>query len=223
MAPLGEGDSVASGLGVTGELYVALVEASTVPIRSDFQAHLATCLGAVASRGKRTKEQVLVPSGRTARIVTTDGEAPRIVSPAESAEAGAIGIVAGVVIVACTGILAGALGWITSQAAEVLAIDATAQSKTTAAIGAMTTAANVVELHLAREEAQGQSIPWTAEEQELLATLRQSIRDTAGWDPPPMRSVPNVAGASTSIGAGIGIGTALAIALAAWLFLRKEK
>lgn len=229
-APMAEGDTIANGLVLgAGPKFVARVQASTRPIHYDLQNTMAMCLGAIVSRGHVAKAELVIPDGQVVRVRSNEGDPRDFItsSPvsfnAAGLDTGQIGIVEGAVIVLCAGILAGAAGWIVSQVNEVRAIEATSQGKTTAAIAAMTTSAQMVETHAAAEQASGQQIEYSAQEKELLSTLQQAIQSTANWQPPKLQSVPDVSGATAKIGTGIGIGTAIALAVVAWVLLRKER
>jgi hypothetical protein len=202
----------------------------------DFQQQMAYAIGALAwaGQGKTGGDPSSFMLTTDVTIATKDGDPPRILSPGappptpsrtftipslgdvpvltarlDTGIIPAIPIVTGIVIVSCVAILAAAGAWITSQGSEVAAVAVQQKGKTTVAVQAITSAAELVEAHQQREQQEGRSIPYDQGELELLKTLQGTIAQTSGWQAPPLRSVPDVRGASTAIGAGLGAGQLL--------------
>lgn len=232
--PGGEGASIP-----VGGAYVVKPSPSSVPVELDWQQQLVYALASLAwvGMGKQGGKPTDLELATDVKVLTKDGEPPTS-SPASSpaklppvfnvpglgdvpiltagVDTGiipAIPIVTGLVIVACVAIVAGAVAWITSQVSEVTAVGLQQQGKTTLAVKAITTSAELIDAHQEREAKAGASLAWDPQELELLRTLRETIKQTAGWEAPPLRSVPDVRGASSSIGAGLGLGQVIFWAL----------
>jgi hypothetical protein len=218
----------------------------------DWQNALVTGLLGVIAQQRFGPQQLALPAGQTYQIATVDGDppvfkfagldqpsspssAPSGVDPSllmqglsilstAGLDTGQIGIWEGFVVIACVGLLAGAVAWIESQQNEVEAIGIAQAGKTTQAMGAMTDAAELIERHQKLEAEKGASIPYSAAEMDLLQTLRATISTTTGWQPPPMASVPNVRQFSEDVGTGAGFGTFAVLALVgAALFLKESR
>lgn len=130
----------------------------------------------------------------------------------------------GWIVVSVLGAAAAGVAYlVASQVNETRALEITQQGKTTQAIAAMTTASTMVELHQQRERERGASLPYDAQEQALLGTLRKTITDVAGWQPPDMKTLPNVKAASERIGTGLGLGTLAILGVGAYVLLRESK
>ncbi len=191
----------------------------------DWQNGIAWGLAALINRGQQSPEELLkFHAGELVQVVTIDGKPAELVGT--SKDIGALPVIGlGLTIVICTGILAaaGLTGWLGSQVAEVAQSKVVGDEKAKTAAAAIANSVEIVENHRAVEQASGTSTPYDQGELNVLESLRGSISQVSGWQPPPMKSVPNVSGATSSIGAGIGIGTAIALAIGAWLLTQKGK
>jgi hypothetical protein len=218
--------------------YVIEPKPSSLPASFDWQNMLVYGMVSLAwaGQGKAGGDPNDIKLSSPLGVATIDGLAPVLGAPSAVmipgigivATAGygdtgiipAIPIVTGLVIVACVALLAGAAGWIASQVSEVSSIGIQQTGKTTAAVQAMTRAADIVDAHQAREEKEARDIPYDPQEIEVLKTLRETIKQTAGWDAPALRSVPDVADASRNIGKGLAFGEVVFLALAGYAAIR---
>jgi len=119
-------------------------------------------------------------------------------------------------VVACYGIMAHYLAQIVSQENEIaatkLAVDANQQQLA----GSMASALQAVQAHKDAEAKAGATIPYDAQENHLLDTLNAAIEKSAGWKPPPLKSIPDpdiipkgIAGAADKVGDAVMILAAL--------------
>jgi hypothetical protein len=206
-------DAIGAELG-PGTRYAIDVRPSSRPDNFAWQEALATGLcGIVAAqlatpadpKGIGALRRMLIPDGQTVRIRTEDGAPPVVLGNAKPSDAG-LGIVAGIVIVACVSAVAAAAAWVSSQIAEVTSVGLQQHGKTQQATAAMTKAAEIVEEHQAQEQKEGRELQYDAEQLRLLETLRETIKGTTGWTAPDLKSVPDIKGASDKIGTGLGFG-----------------
>lgn len=217
--------------------YVLEPKPSSRAVLLDFQQQLVYGLAALAwsGQGKTGGDPNALELAGPLGVMTIDGSRVQVgsVPPLTLPGVGfgttglsdtgiipAIPIVTGLVIVACVAILAGAVGWIASQASEVTSVGVQQTGKTTAAVQAMTKASDIVEAHQARETDEKREIPYDPEELALLKTLRETIAQTAGWSPPALRSVPDVRGATGNIGKGLAIGEIIFLALGGYALVK---
>jgi hypothetical protein len=211
--------------------------ASSRPADLDWQQAFAYALGAIAwsAQGRTGGSPSDLALSAPLALATLDGEAPMTLAlasvpgltttpddtpPSETGIIPAIPIVTGIVIISCTAIAAAAVGWIVSQVAEVSAVGLAQKGKTTAAVEAMTRASEVVETHKDAEAKAGKPIDYDPEEQKLLEVLRSTITQTSGWQPPPLRSVPDVRGATSSIAKGLSVGEVIFLAAAGYALVK---
>jgi hypothetical protein len=209
-----------------GRRYFINLRQSSRADNLDWQTSIAFAVAALASgRGMRSQADLTPTPGTVRRIVTRDADPPVVVGDTTGTTDAAIlpGIIGAVVVVSCVGLVAGAVGWITSQYFEAKAIGLTADAKAKQTATAIQAAVDVVERHQAAELAQQKTLQYDTGELVVLDTLRSSIKDLSGWQPPALRSAPNLGAATSAIGAGMGIGTAIALAVAAWLFFGGNK
>jgi hypothetical protein len=210
-------DVIASELG-PGARYEVDVKPSQRADNLEWQTAIATGLcGVVASMNATERDpkgilflRSLMPKpGQTVRISTVDG-GPAHLMPTVGGEglsdAGQIGVVEGIVIVAVVAAVGATIGWITSQVAEVVSVGLQQHGKTSQAVAAMTEASEMIEKHQAKETAEGRDLNYDAEQIQLLQTLRETIKGTTGWTAPDLKSVPDIKGATGSIGVGLGMG-----------------
>lgn len=196
----------------------------------DWQETFVTGLLGIIAGDRFDRAQLVIPEGQTFNVFTTDGDPPRygFGSPSlgtAGLDAGALPLLAGAVIVICVAALGATVAWISSQANEVEAIKITQENKTTQAINAMTSAAEVIERHQRQERERGASIPYSDAEMQLLTTLRGTISTTTGWTPPPLVSVPNVRRITESAAEpfGLSLGWIALLALGAYIWTRRGR
>ncbi len=222
-----EGSTLPLGMQIdSGAKFAAEILRSNDPKRFEIQNTMSYALAALAAhaQGDVGPEKILLPDATITRIRTHDGDPPiPITTKAVAENTGQIGIVEGVVIVACVGLVAGAVGWIASQVNEVHALGLQADSKAKVAVEAMSKAAEIVEAHTQAEAQAGKTIEFSAPELDILSTLKSTITTTANWTPPQLQSVPNVASATQKIGSGMGWGTIALFAAGAALLLWKGR
>lgn len=196
-----------------------------------WQETLVTGLLGIIANGRFTLAQLQIPEGQTFNVQTTDGEPPTSgygspsLGTAGVLDTQAFPLLAGAVIVVCVAALGAAVAWIASQSNEVEALKITQENKTTQAINAMTSAAEVVERHQTQEREKGASIPYSQAELDLLSTLRGTIASTTGWTPPPLASVPDVRQVTQSAAApfGLPLGWIALLALGAYVMTRRGR
>lgn len=211
-------DILQSELG-PGARFSVDVRPSSRPDNLDWQTLIASGLcGVVGSihatpqdpKGIAFLRSQMPKPGQVVRILTVDGEAPvimpAIADPDMLAETGAITIIGGIVIVACVAAVAAAVAWVSSQIAEVTSVGLQQHGKTTQAVAAMTKASELIEAHQAEEQKQGKDLAYDVEQQLMLQTLRETIKGTTGWTAPDLKSVPDIKGASQSVGTGLAFG-----------------
>ncbi len=186
-----------SGEGAVGMARTFVIEPtlSPDPARSDWQRMLTYGIAALVpgfrtttSGGKVSWTGPSIPDGKVVHIVTHDGDPPQVVDTAQ------IGVVEGFVVVGVALALGAAVAWIASQVAEVTATALATDANKQKLVASMTTSAELVEAHRAAELQAGHDLPYDDQEIALLQSLRESIKAAASWEPPPLRSVPNVRG-----------------------------
>lgn len=225
IAEVREGDPIMQSLGDSlppGRRYIVDLRQSSRVDSRDWQTAIVLALAALASdHGKRALADLYLPGAKTLRVTTADADPPLVTeatvpAPLVTAVLPA-GVIGAVVIVSCVGLVAGAVGWITSRYLEVKAIGLTADAKSKQAATAIQAAVDVVEKHQAAQAAQGKSLAYDAGELAVLETLRSSIKELSGWEPP----APKLTAGLGAFGSGITTGMAIVIAVAAWLFLSR--
>lgn len=229
IAEVREGDPIMQSLGDSlppGRRYIVDLRQAGRADSLDWQTAIVVALAALASdHGKRTLADLYLPAAATLRVTTADADPPLVSeakAPAPLATAVLpAGVIGAVVIVSCVGLVAGAVGWITSQYFEAKAIGLTADAKSKQTATAIQAAVDVVEKHQAAQVAQGKTLAYDAGELAVLETLRSSIKELSGWEPPALQSVPKLAAGLGAFGSGITTGMAIVIAVAAWLFLSR--
>jgi hypothetical protein len=192
----------------------------------DFQNAIVVAIAALASdRGMKKPADVTIPAGVAQIIVTRDADPPTVISGTKAgqpANAGVLpGVIGAVVVVSCVGLIAGAVGWITSQYFEATAIGLTADAKAKQAATAIQAAVDVVEKHQAAQVSQGKTNAYDAGELAVLESLRSSIKELSGWEPPALKSAPNLSAATSAVGASLSLGTAIILLVVAWLVFSK--
>jgi hypothetical protein len=156
-------------------------------------------------KGIAAVRKLLIPAGDTVRVRTIDGNAPTLMGTTKQLETG-IGIVAGVVIVACVAVVASAVAWVSSQLSEVASVGLQQHGKTTQAVAAMTEASEMLEKHQEEEKRQGRDLAYDEEQLKLLQTLREAIKQSSGWTAPDLKSVPDFKSAGDKIATGVAGG-----------------
>jgi hypothetical protein len=198
-----------------GSRYAVDVRPSSRVDNFAWQEALATGLCAIVGaklatpadpKGIQALRRLLIPDGQTVRLRTEDGAPPQVMGPAPKVIDAGLGIVAGVVIVACVSAVAAAVAWVSSQIAEVTSVGLQQHGKTEQAVSAMTQAAEIIEDHQALEAKEGRDIPYDAEQLRLLETLRESIKTSTGWTAPDLKSVPDLKSATDKLATGAGFG-----------------
>ena len=208
-----EGEANPLGGGVVlpaGDKYLVQPALATAPFEASVQARLSTAYNALAGIASgRSQANAATVTGEMGSVVlrTVDGQ------PA-TFETAIAPMIAALVVVAVAGVGA----WAISVLAEYEQNKLVSETKERELMAAMTRSADVVDAHQGKDEQAGRSTPYDAGELAELDALGKAIQATAGWTPPALKSVPNVAGMSDAAkGAIAGAGSGLAWALAAFV------
>lgn len=217
----GELDAIPLG-DVPGKKVILEYAQASDPTALDYQTQLAAGVIALATgRTMQPAELGAIPDGHTIVVRTTDGDA------AVAGETAVLPVLAVIAIVLVAGAAAAAIAaMVTEATAQSIAVDAKKQEL----IAAMATSAAVVDTHQAAEAAAGHALPWDAATTETLNTLRGAIKSTVAWEPPPLVSVPNLAGVSNAtanaidnVGKGASFALPIGVAIAAYFYFSERR
>ena len=156
------------------------------------------------------------------RISTVDDGRPSVAADA------AFGAAAAVAIIGVTGVVAAAIVTWLSERNELEAIRIESDAVVQRHAATLATSASLVESHVEREAAAGQSLDWTDAELSLLEDLRAQSKELAAWKAPALNSVSDAVGdAVTKVGdavksAGTGVGLGVAVLGGLWLLSQEE-
>ena len=124
-----------------------------------------------------------------------------------------------------------------SQRNEIDASKVASDERVQKHAAALAAATNIVDTHIDREQAKGETLPWDAQELALLETLKGTTKELARTEPAPLQSVPDLGAVSAGagkalegIGAGataagttFGVGGLVVAGLGLWLLAEKAQ